>query len=97
MKRYKFYADPGHGWLKVSKLELAILGIADQISEYSYMRATYAYLEEDCDAPLFINVLGVKDFDSRVIYCRSNRDSKIRSYQSYVPLATSGNPFSGKI
>ena len=97
MKRYKFYADPGHGWLKVEKLDLAGLGIADQISEYSYVKGIYAYLEEDCDAPLFINTLGVKDFDSRVIYCRSNRDSRIRSYQPYVPLPTSGNCFSRDI
>ena len=53
--KYDFISDPGHAWLKVNKKELKRLGIDQQISHYSYMNGEYAYLEEDCDAPLFIN------------------------------------------
>lgn len=51
---YIFFNDPGHGWLQVRKAELVELGIADKISSYSYMNATFAYLEEDCDAGVFL-------------------------------------------
>lgn len=58
-----FHFDGGHGWLKVDRsiLRNALLARLD-ISQYSYVDGTYAYLEEDCDAPLFIetmNRLGV--------------------------------------
>ena len=50
---YKIYSDPGHAWLEVTKKELERLGIADKISEYSYMDGLLAYLEEDCDMGIF--------------------------------------------
>jgi len=55
MKKYTFINDPGHGWLSVPLSDIQALGIADHISSYSYMSPTRAYLEEDCDASLFIN------------------------------------------
>lgn len=57
MKRYKFHADPGHGWLEVPVAELAALGIADKVSAYSYVSrdGKTAYLEEDCDVTLFVD------------------------------------------
>ncbi len=55
-QKYVFIQDPGHGWIIVTLAEIARLGIADQISSYSYknVQAGEAYLEEDCDAALFI-------------------------------------------
>ena len=53
MYKLHFYEDPGHGWLKVSKALLRVLDIEDKISWYSYQRGDFAYLEEDCDAPMF--------------------------------------------
>ena len=50
---YKFYSDPGHGWLMVQIAELEELEIADQVSAYSYQSGPYAFLEEDSDAGLF--------------------------------------------
>lgn len=55
IKTYHFTNDPGHGWLHVKREELVRLGIADKISSYSYQRGGTVYLEEDCDATLFIN------------------------------------------
>jgi hypothetical protein len=54
MKRYIFHSDPSHGWLQVPVSELKALGIAGQISPYSYVSGQYAYLEEDCDAGVFL-------------------------------------------
>lgn len=51
---YRFIADPGHGWLEVTRAEINRLCIEDQISAYSYQRGDMAYLEEDCDATVFI-------------------------------------------
>lgn len=53
---YRFIEDPGHGWLEVPVEEVRRLCIEDQISGYSYVSkcGQFAYLEEDCDASLFI-------------------------------------------
>lgn len=84
MKTYKFYADPGHGWLAVKITELLELGIVTQISLYSYMRGATAYLEEDCDARLFFN--SYKDKYNKELtftYNHTNNRSAIRNYDSY--------------
>ena len=54
MNKYTFFEDPGHGWLQVPIAELQALGIAGQISSYSYRRGEFAYLEEDCDYSRFV-------------------------------------------
>ena len=51
-KVYTFFNDPGHGWLRVELCELE--PVKDKISGYSYMHGKYAYLEEDCDAAVFL-------------------------------------------
>lgn len=50
---YKFYSDPGHGWLQVPLPEIFELGIEKKISSYSYLHAGQAYLEEDSDFGVF--------------------------------------------
>lgn len=60
---YRFFADSGHGWLEVFIDEIETLGLTDTISGYSYRSGPKVYLEEDCDAALFINAkenLGIK-------------------------------------
>lgn len=49
-----FIADPGHGWLRVPLAEIVALGLETQISVYSYIEGQYAYLEEDCDCPRYL-------------------------------------------
>jgi hypothetical protein len=49
--------DPGHGWLRVPLVEIALLGIEEQITPYSFIEGNYAYLEEDCDCPRFLDAL----------------------------------------
>lgn len=49
------HADAGHGWLAVKTKELVELGIADKISSCSFYKGKTTYLEEDCDAGLYIN------------------------------------------
>ena len=49
------HADAGHGWLAVKTKELVELGIADKVSSYSFYKGKTTYLEEDCDATMYIN------------------------------------------
>jgi hypothetical protein len=65
-KIYRFIEDPGHAWLEVTLSELLELGIAHKISSFSYTTGprptagatALVYLEEDVDAPLFIEAKG---------------------------------------
>jgi len=54
MNTYIFHSDPGHGWLEVTRAECKRLGILERISHYSYQRGDKVYLEEDCDAALWV-------------------------------------------
>ena len=49
--------DPGHGWVQIDHDTLRRLGIAADISSYSYRDADFAYLEEDCDAGVLLDAL----------------------------------------
>ena len=51
---YEYHTDPGHGWLAVPDVELALLGLSGSISGYSYQRGAVVYLEEDCDMTKFL-------------------------------------------
>ena len=51
---YRFFNDPGHGWLEVPLKELQELGLVGKISAYSYRQGSNAYLEEDCDMTAFL-------------------------------------------
>jgi len=81
--KYDFYADPGHGWLKVSISELEELKIADKISGHSYMQKGWAYLEGDCDLEIFFKAKGFTDFDKECIHHVSDESSEIRNYDRY--------------
>lgn len=73
---YVFHSDPGHGWLEVDIAELKRLGIAQQISGYSYRRGSRVFLEEDSDATKFINA-------------KKERNEPVRfkeSYSEHTPI-----------
>lgn len=53
--KVKWFSDPGHGWLRVPLEQIVELGIKDDVSPFSYMDETYAYLEEDQDATHWLN------------------------------------------
>jgi hypothetical protein len=51
-----WHTDAGHGWLATPVSLIESLKLEHKISRHSYFdrRAAIVYLEEDCDAPLFI-------------------------------------------
>ena len=76
MNSYKFFNDPGHGWLEVPIAELKALGIVGQISPYSYRNGNLAYLEEDCDLGRFAAAKGWSRLP----------DSVVSVYQENTPI-----------
>ena len=85
MTAVTFHTDPGHAWLEVNQPMLSLAGLtAKSFSRYSYTdrRAPTGvryYLEEDCDAYIFIKAWESKypadpltfsekytDYDSRI-------------------------------
>ena len=77
--------DPGHGWLSVSLKDIRTLGIQKYISSFSYMNGTRAFLEEDCDAPIFIEAaveLAGWNVEVKQSY-RENFNRSLGSFNSY--------------
>lgn len=82
-KQFNYYNDPGHGWIKVPLTLLKELGIEKRISSYSYINKDNAFLEEDCDATLFIHTMEEKGYAISVQEFHTNQSSKIRNYEGY--------------
>jgi hypothetical protein len=81
---FHVYSDPGHGWIAVPRTLLAQLGIAHQISRFSYERGATAFLEEDCDAGVFFEAYKARfGMTPRQRLHSSNKQSRIRSYDHY--------------
>jgi len=74
MTKYRFISDPGHAWLEVPRAELVALNILDKVSHYSYQNKDMVYLEEDCDAGLFMDVKGL------------TRDNIVDVYHAQTPI-----------
>jgi len=87
MPAYTFYQDPGHGWIKVLKSELADLGIAHQISRYSYERGLWAYLEEDSDASKWITAYEARHGARPELNEVYQENTPFRNYDSYAAPA----------
>jgi len=82
-KQYYFHTDPGHGWLAVKRNELVRLGILDKISGFSYQRGETVYLEEDCDASIFLNTK--ESFQEELKIKETYRENTpIRNYSQFV-------------
>lgn len=82
-KKITVYSDPGHAWAKVTRHELKRLGIADQISCFSYQNKGYVFLEEDSDLFKYTEALRLKGYTITFVEKWTNRRSKIRLYDNY--------------
>lgn len=72
--KYTFHYDLSHAWIEVDRAELKRLGILNQISAYSYQSKTglTVYLEEDCDAYVFIKAYQA-EYGNSPEFVESNR------------------------
>jgi hypothetical protein len=77
-----FHTDPGHGWLEVPRTLAVALHIIPRISHYSYRShdGDTLYLEEDCDAAVFVEAAKAQGFVIKTVERNSpSADSFIRS------------------
>ena len=84
MRQYTIHRDPGHGWLAVPKKECLKLLIMAKISPYSYVSKSgkTIYLEEDCDAGLFIEAFK-KKYGVEPRY-RDSKNKKTYTQESHI-------------
>lgn len=83
MKTFDYIQDSGHGWIKVPMQLLKDLSIADQVSYFSYYRAGFGYLEEDCDLTLFFNAFHARYGHDPKLRDRISKQSRVRTYAQY--------------
>lgn len=55
LHRFEVVSDPSHGWLAVPISLVREVGVYASVSSYSFKSSEIAYLEEDCDAGLFLD------------------------------------------
>ena len=80
-----FISDPGHAWLQVTLADLFTLKISDKISSYSYVKGDMAFLEEDCDADVYL--FAAKEAGWEITLTETYEDpTQIRNYRSYIPM-----------
>lgn len=79
-RAYTFYVLPSHGYLKVPVLEASVLGV--KFSHYSYYndRIKTLYLEEDCDAPKFLEAFKKRfNYEPKIIAKTRDDEEFIRN------------------
>jgi len=69
--KFKFYSDPGHGWLAVKLALLHKLEIADAITHYSYVKGKTVYLEEDSDVTTLFTTLKARNIEYQVVHSKN--------------------------
>ena len=84
---FTFHTDPGHGWLEVSFTELHKVGLMpSDFSSYSYQQGSVVYLEEDCDASIFLRAYEAQHGKrADVVEKYSHHEHWIRRLESIVP------------
>ena len=91
-RQYLLLADPGHAWLAVRVDDLFDLGIADKISRYSFVdyARRVAYLEEDCDAALYLSAARAAGWDVRWTVLEMERNAPCRNLPRWDAVAWEG-------
>jgi hypothetical protein len=80
MLNLTFHTDPGHGWLEV---DLALVRrLAVHVSQFSYVKGNKAYLEEDCDAPRFTDLLDSEGIEYKITE-KYTENTPIRNYHRW--------------
>lgn len=78
-----YHTDPGHGWLEVPLQTLKELGILKGMTEFSYLHGSKAFLEEDCDARVFMQKAKAAGIDLHVSEKHTDREHWIRNLERF--------------
>jgi hypothetical protein len=88
---FDFHQDGGHAWLKVSKkLFNKTNANIEHISQFSYEDNNNYYLEQDCDATMYLNNLKEQGIKYSFINIDDGRYSPIRYLNSISTTLTFG-------
>jgi hypothetical protein len=80
-RTFTYLQDPGHGWLIVTRGDLAGAGMSPgEFSSCSYVRGDTLALEEDCDMPRFLKRLDERGIPYRLREQHTNRDAYVRHW-----------------
>jgi hypothetical protein len=80
-RTFTYLQDPGHGWLIVSRGDLANAGLSPaDFSACSYVRSNTIALEEDCDMPKFLERLSERGIPYRLREQHTDADAHVRRW-----------------
>jgi len=80
-RTFTYLQDPGHGWLIVSRDDLARAGMSPaDFSSCSYASGDSFALEEDCDMPRFLKRLDERGTPYRLCEQHTNGDACVRHW-----------------
>ena len=80
-RTFTYLQDPGHGWLIVSRSDLAGAGMSPaDFSSCSYVHGDTLALEEDCDMPRFLKRLDERGILYRLREQHTDADAHVRRW-----------------
>jgi hypothetical protein len=83
VRTFTYLQDPSHGWLIVSRGDLAVAGMSPaDFSPCSYLRGDTIVLEEDCDMPALLKRLDERGIPYRLREQHTNGDAHVRRWAS---------------
>ena len=86
MTKFFHRTDPGHGWVSVPRKLIDQLGIAEDITPYSYQKGGTVYLEEDVDASTFAEAAEAAGIEVEFVTTYAYT-TPIRGYAPYTVVA----------
>jgi hypothetical protein len=82
-RTFSYLQDPGHGWLIVSRGDLAQAGMSSaDFSACSYVHGDNLALEEDCDMPKFLKRLDERGIPYRLREQHTKTQAHVRRWAS---------------
>jgi hypothetical protein len=80
-RTFTYLQDPGHGWLIVTRADLAGAGMSPaDFSSCSYVSGDSLALEEDCDMPRFLKRLDERHIPYQLREQHTNGDAHVRHW-----------------
>ena len=91
-RTFTYLQDPGHGWLIVSRGDVAGAGMSPaDFSSCSYVCGDTLALEEDCDMPRFLKRLDEQGIPYRLREQHTDAEAHVRRWAANPrPTAASG-------
>jgi hypothetical protein len=91
-RTFTYLQDPGHGWLIVSRGDLAVAGLSPaDFSSCSYVRGDTLALEEDCDMPRFLKRLDERGIPYRLREQHTGAEAHVRRWAANLPPAAASD------